>query len=46
MWAIGSQDTTRPSAGKAITSSKPLTAASRFACESCTPFGGPVVPEV
>ena len=46
MCAIGSQDTTRPSDGKAITSSKPLTAESRFACVNWTPLGGPVVPEV
>ena len=46
MCAIGSQETTRPSSGKAITSSKPRTAESRFSWVSCTPFGGPVVPEV
>ena len=46
MWAIGSQETTRPSAGKAITWSKPCTAAIWLACVICTPFGGPVVPEV
>ena len=46
MCAIGSQDTTRPSLGNAITSSKPWTAAIRFECVSCTPLGGPVVPDV
>ncbi len=46
MWAIGSHDTTRPSSGKAITWSKPLIPAVRFAWVSCTPLGGPVVPEV
>ena len=46
MCAIGSQETTRPSSGNAITWSKPLTAASRFAWVSWTPLGGPVVPDV
>ena len=46
MCAIGSQETTRPSLGKAITSSKPCTAEIRFEWVSCTPLGGPVVPDV
>ena len=41
MCAIGRQETTRPSSGNAITSSKPRTADSRFPCVSCTPLGGP-----
>jgi hypothetical protein len=46
MCAIGSQDTTRPSLGKAITSSNPCTADITLEWISCTPLGGPVVPEV
>ena len=46
MCAIGSQEITRPSSGNSMIWSKPLTAATRFACVSCTPFGGPVVPDV
>ncbi len=46
MCAIGSHEITRPSLGKAITSSKPCTAEISFACVSWTPLGGPVVPEV
>ena len=46
MWAIGSQEITRPSSGNWITWSKPLMPATRFAWVSCTPLGGPVVPEV
>ena len=46
MWAIGSHEITRPSSGNSIIWSKPLMPATRFACVSWTPLGGPVVPEV
>ena len=46
MCAIGSHEMTLPSSGNSITWSKPFMLATRFACVSCTPFGGPVVPEV
>ena len=46
MCAIGSHEITRPSSGNWMIWSNPLIAETRFACVSCTPFGGPVVPEV
>ena len=46
MCAIGSQETSRPSSGKAITSLTPLMVATMLACVIWTPLGGPVVPLV
>jgi hypothetical protein len=46
MCAAGSHEITFAPSGNWISDSVSFVAAIRFRCTSCTPFGGPVVPDV